>query len=803
MRLVCPLVAAGLLALAAACEGAAPPLRDPLPEGAIARLGLARMVANPDDVLAVSPDGQYVYATWTHWGDENDAPVKWFRLADGRAVLPMGNVPRGHELRHVFPDGRRLVGNRALFLLFPPPGKKGEPTLIRTGGHRVYFDSAGRRCLKEVPEGGAETSIQVAELTQGGNARWREAVRLEGAPGLISVSSRGGHAAWARYQQPATVCDLATGKTRLVGPPPPRGESWGYVAISPNGATLAVVWHNKYRLLDAATGKHIRDFQSPLWGRRAETRFTPDGKALVALSGETGWHIIPVDPRQPAADVSLPPGYRVNHFALFPDGKRIAVSEPKGLVRVHSLFTGKHLDRHSTYPAFVGCQLIGRDTALNWTEGGRVVVWDIRSGRVLRDFDLRVDGVKGPARRYQFSPDGKRVALWAKAGCTVAEVDTGKVVAQPPAGEKVEAVSFPGPRRVVGISGDREDLRYAVPLVPRGPSRPLGEYARREAHAVSPDGRFVLCAAYWRARLVEVASGKARWEKGLSRPEGERNTFAECQAFFDRAGRRAVVVRDLDTTVFDVLTGKQLVIVPARHHCFLSGSGRWIGWGGKEGVRLWDLRGAGPAAHVDIDFPRTDAVSRAFDEDATRLITGHEDGTWVVWDLRALRSRGPRPSDEQLWAALGAVEPKQALLAMEALVNEPGRAVRLLGAKLAPVPPVPAGRIAGWIRQLDSDDFDQRTQAEAELAKVARQAEGELREAMKKAPLEPRLRLRRLLLPLDAGGSRCWSGPGGRGPWCFCGSWRAAPRGRGRHGRRGRPWSAWGADQTGICCHTS
>src|SRR5262249_32470891 len=123
-----------VLACVGACQGAAPPLRDPLPEGAIARLGLARMVAGPDDGLAVSHDGNYVYAAWSHYGEESSLPVKWFRLSDGRDVPPMDNVPKGYTLRHAFPDGKRLVGTKGMFLLFADARAKEPLARIPTGG---------------------------------------------------------------------------------------------------------------------------------------------------------------------------------------------------------------------------------------------------------------------------------------------------------------------------------------------------------------------------------------------------------------------------------------------------------------------------------------------------------------------------------------------------------------------------------------------------------------------------------------------------------------------------------------------
>src|SRR5262249_18288030 len=150
-----------VFAFTGTCHVAAPPLRDPLPEGAIARLGLARMVAGPDDGLAVSHDGKYIYAAWSHYGEESSLPVKWFRVSDGRQLTPMDNVPKGFSRRHVFPDGKRLVGTEGLFLLFADAKAKEPLARIPTGSGHLYFDRAGRRCVKEQRVGEKDTSILV------------------------------------------------------------------------------------------------------------------------------------------------------------------------------------------------------------------------------------------------------------------------------------------------------------------------------------------------------------------------------------------------------------------------------------------------------------------------------------------------------------------------------------------------------------------------------------------------------------------------------------------------------------------
>jgi hypothetical protein len=216
---------------------------------------------------------------------------------------------------------------------------------------------------------------------------------------------------------------------------------------------------------------------------------------------------------------------------------------------------------------------------------------------------------------------------------------------------------------------------------------------------------------------------------------------------FDRKGRTAVLARPgcYDATVFDVLTGRRLAVLPhGGPHPALSGSGRWLACLRGRGVRLWDLHARHPSDPAfDLRLPGPEIKGLALDDGGDRLVTAHPDGTCLVWDLALLRARKPALDE---WARLGGDDP---VPAMASLVARPDRAVRLLAAKLAPVPPVPREKIAGWIAGLGSDSFAERGAAEAALEGCLAQAEGQMRAAAERGPLEARLRLRRLRRRLD------------------------------------------------------
>jgi hypothetical protein len=144
----------------------------------------------------------------------------------------------------------------------------------------------------------------------------------------------------------------------------------------------------------------------------------------------------------------------------------------------------------------------------------------------------------------------------------------------------------------------------------------------------------------------------------------------------------------------------------------------------------------------------------AFAPDGNRLASASSDTTVLVWDLRG----GPpaaRPLSEETLKALQAdladPDAAKAYRAMQALASAPGQGVPLLKRLLPPVPRVEEDRLTRLLADLDSENFETREKAAAELEKAGEAAELALRQALRKnPPVEARRRLERLLDGLDA-----------------------------------------------------
>ena len=187
-------------------------------------------------------------------------------------------------------------------------------------------------------------------------------------------------------------------------------------ALSPDGKTLVVSSEgNRARLLDVATGKEVGQVEGPNkalhlapgFARLREESvygfaFSPDGKTLAGVSGKESFSVWNV------ADGRL--RYTVKDcrglLAFSPDGKHLLCGGDESM-RLYETATGKEVRRFARYS--------GEVRALAFSPDGKTVatakeyaieLWDAATGKRLHPFA----GHATPVVSLAFSPDGSELA---------------------------------------------------------------------------------------------------------------------------------------------------------------------------------------------------------------------------------------------------------------------------------------------------------------------------------------------------------------------------------------------------------
>jgi RNA polymerase sigma factor (sigma-70 family) len=745
-------------------ERAGPPLDrqgDPLPPGALARLGTARLRhGGPVLSLAFSPDG-LTLATLGH-----DRALRLWRAADGRAWGALGRRQGYHNTVAFSADGRAVAtvaedGSIAL-AGFLPATKEGQPPQIGAERLSLKHDPGSASFLAFRPDGKlvsgtAQGEARLWDAATGGELARFGVARSE-VPHAFALSPDGAVLALAGRTDDVPLWDVNTGKqvgslpghlkarslafspdggtlavgdeansirlwdlkarrvtAKLVGVKAPHqvggiGDAVFALAFSPDGKTLASLGDladGTLRIWDVPTGKERLRLQGE-HGDSARLAFAPDGKTL-AVAGENNtvrlWDAATGRP----LDVGLGSQGSVHAVAVSPDGAVAALAGSDGVVRLWDRATGREVRSFRAHRQQV--------TSLAFTSDGRRLLssgaydaarlWDVRSGQEVRSFDGAQGNVRGVAW-LAVAPDGKRLALATYTPAVqLVETATGRVERTVAQGALVDQVAFaPDGRTLAGGGFDQTLHLWDAATGEEKWSRRAGGSVGAVAFAA--DGRLVAAGTYTN-QIILWAAATGQEERRFDGPGGVVRSLA-----LSPDGTLIAVGGDSDVvTLYETATGQ-----PVRR---LSGH---VGF-------VWSL---------------------AFAPDGRSLVTGSFDATALVWDLTG-RDLAQKPlTDAELegrWAALGgdAAAAHQALLA---LANAPGSAAFLRG-RLGAAAPDPKA-VARWLAELDDDEFEVREKASAALASLGKAVEDDLRRARPTAPsVESRARIDRLLAALGEG----------------------------------------------------
>jgi WD40 repeat protein len=445
------------------------------------------------------------------------------------------------------------------------------------------------------------------------------------------------------------------------------------VAFSPDSKTLAS-GGDSIQLWDIASGKRLTtlaDTISADW-----LAFSKDGKTVISWAKYKAtvdvWNVA----TRKHALLTTNHAHGISRLSASADGKYLATCGDRGdeTVRLWEVATGKHLFTGRRGPGnewkWPHSLAFGPDnsTLAAAFADGRIQLWEVPSGRLVRTIPPREWGVKCLA----FSPDGRLLVsgyVLAKEGIRVWETATGKAVASvsiPPDSHEPDELAFsPDGKVLASIRGAGIELRD-VTTWQQVAGFSSGSRTALYSLKFSPDGKWLAAATVRGAQLWDMKTGENRtfhrrpgdiygavyspdgkvlasargnavelWD--LARPENptvlaDRSGKLESIAFHPRATHLATGVADggvriwkLGTKGSTLLSGHTRAVAAVAFHP----TGEVLASGSLDGtVRLWDLAtGRSTAAFAAAGAVR----SLAFSPDGASLAAANYEHTVEVW----------------------------------------------------------------------------------------------------------------------------------------------------------------------------
>jgi RNA polymerase sigma factor (sigma-70 family) len=737
---------------------------DPLPPGAVARMGTVRF-AHGDSMIvppAVAPD----HRTFATVSESCDPELR------GRLVC-LWDTATGRELRRL--RDTEFEHYDAVFLrtenLLATFGNSRKPVRPGTSTYAVHFwdPTTGKRVA-----GGFESL---------------------GLPFEPWAFSKDGHfLASAGREPPVRVRDRKTGQ--VVAEWRGHGDGVSRLAFSPDGDTLAIASgssRGSIRLWDWRAGREtgrlgdLPQAVERLW-------FSPDGRWLAAAVSEEG---VRVWETRTWAEVRRLPGE--HNVRFLPGGKRL-VSATTGVVR--DVASGEEVGR------FENCRhCLTLDVSPDGTEAvgyalGRLRRWDPATGKDRSPPAPAANGIM--IHQLGFLPDGRTVVsaspdgavrLWdATSGAEVRTLVPGTtwdnsrpaflrvtsdgtvVVARGDrlsffrGGEgaaEVALANFPNGLTSLNVSADGKTLVLAgaalgsrvVQVWDVARRRPVADFTppeglTLECLGVSPRGR-IAARLGDQLHLLNARTGavertlERRPERPPPRARGDDGAgygyFPGIQALsFSPAGDLLASAGHPagGLTLLDPSTGKirHVLLPPPQgatnyelHNAVFSPDGRMLASESEPGVvDVWETASGGRRRR--FVGHRSYQTALAFSPDGTRLASGNRDATILIWDVFGLTTEAAAPVTEAdlpgLWDRLLDADAGRAFLAMGRLLRSPERSVPFLGRQLLGRKNPDAARLRAWLADLDSDNFQRRERASSELAKRPAEAEPLLNQAL-------------------------------------------------------------------------
>jgi WD40 repeat protein len=742
---------------------------DPLPAGAIARLGTIRWRQPLRDGsgfarVSFSPDGKVLIST-------GDCGLCLWDVATGKQ---MSWSPDAARIRAaVFsPDGKRLITQADR----PRENQSGDPFQVNcliehwevgTGKrlHKAEF-KLSREFTTSFPvfsadgkffvQNGRENKLHVGDTQTGKHllqldqdvSYWNP-ISLSTDNRLLAVIGRYGH---------LRLYDRAAGKElrRIYWKEGPSYTGYYAPALSPNGKLLVASTPSTLRVWDTATGELKREFKDC----RGVATFSADGKYLACgdRKGIRLWEIASLREVRRFEE----PHSNIRGLAFSADARLVA-SAQEHTVGIWDVATGKHLNGLPAHNGVVySLTFTPSGTGLvSGADDGVAIVWNLATAQPRH----RLPGHYLAATSLACSPDGKLLAtgdgqpyyglddreaqirLWRLGDGTLVRQFTAHL-------HSVNCLAFsPDGKRIVSGGFDAR-FRVWDPATGKRLYQVRGSDGIRSL-AFSPEGKtLVLGNTDGELGLWKADTGQKLRDLGL---QGQTRRYVVYTSFL-RDGKTVVSEEHGDDRkalpklrFWDAESGREIrsIAIKGSYPFYANApSGHNVSADGTiaatvasdhrvPAIQLWDLSSGKMLALLRGHAGSVNVL--AFSPDGKLLASGSRDTTVLIWDVEKARM-------QHYWSELlsGTTDAKN----IQAMAAEPARAVTFLKERLTRSVTLEA-RARRLIADLDDDQFAVREKAARELERLGPGVEPILRLAAKENPsLEVRRRIQDILAGL-------------------------------------------------------
>jgi RNA polymerase sigma factor (sigma-70 family) len=768
---------------------------DPLPEGALARMGTVRLRHRPIGTLttAFSPDRKILAscADEIHLWDAATGKLlrtirdgnrtmnycallfvpesRWLAGA-GRESVCVWDTATGRRL-HEFPangqavacspDGKRLAApskdgwvsvwdlttGRRVARLGNGQAKEFQPPSFTADGKGLVTVSGSRICHWDLAEGTLRKTVELPIPQNSG-------LVLSQDGQTVGVITRDG---------PISLWDATTGRERvkLRGDPAPRGSCF---ALSADAKTLAVNETGRdenpdettIALWDAKTGEVLRRLHIP--SRHVTSLlFSPDGRTLLTTSHEplirlwdaaTGKPILQWPAHTHAAE----------SLAFTPDGRFLVSGGLDGSVRFWEVTSGRQVRELAGHRWRCDVVAVAPDgkAILSGGADGCIRLQD-QEGKQLHRILLDGPPEERAAMIHQVlalgvTPDGKVAATWSRnfsGGPPVYhlwDLATGKALGEHPDLSRSGTVPQFSPDARLALEDLYEERAAGPAPAPGGGG--MAPYSGR-----GPVGVLLREVATGREMLRMRFPGES---DGLQAFTSDGRSLVSITSKKEKSGDGLRYVNTIH--LWELATGKERLTVSCgswdlwiqRVAC--APDARTLATARADGtIQFWDLLNGKELLRRMESGSETSRL--AFSPDSRLLASGHRNGVILVWDAaftgRREERREGKPDAgqrERWWDDLAGEDARKAYAAIRDLVSAPEQSIQLFRDRLRPVAEAPADKLRPLLADLDSPEFERRRAAAKELTALGERAGPALRAALQAGPsTEQRRRIEAIL----------------------------------------------------------